>query len=306
MKRGTSAKKKGKTAVQRRRRQRQPADKLIVENYKNAEKWKWRILIGMPSLGQVRMEWATAFASVVVPMNFSTSRVVVPIGMINPQSYHVAEAQNLVVRSAITAEHEWEWVLLIEDDVVVSTNLFVRLAKWIKHGVYPIVSGLYHLKVEPPEPMTFRGRGTGSYTGWHKGPGQAERRADLPEEVKPKEVVLCDAIPTGCLLISKKLLQVAWDESREIELSRLMSDGSVYKLTCREVFQTIREAGQDPETGAYFTRMGTSDMEFCDRALRNDWLKKAGFHKAARMKYPFPVDLEINCGHISLETGKVY
>ncbi len=295
-----------KKKVERQRKSKSVMDRVIVENFKNAEKWKWGIMIGIPSLGQVRMEWATAFSSVIIPMNFSTSRVVVPVSIINPLSYHVAEAQNIIVQSLIRSEQDWSHLCLIEDDVIIPPDIFLRLAKWITHGVYPIVSGLYRLKSEPAEPMTFRGRGNGSYTGWMKGPGAIERRADLPDTITPKEVVFCDGVPTGCLLISKKLLQVAWNESPDIQLSREMSDGSNYKLACREVFKTVREAGQDPETGVYFTRMGTSDLEFCDAVVRNGWLKKAGYHTAAKMKYPFPVDLKLDCGHISLATGKVY
>jgi len=300
--------KSGRIVVKKkaRRKSKHVLDRMIVENFKNAEKWKWGVMIGIPSLGQVRMEWATAFSSVIIPMNFSTSRVVVPVSIINPLSYHVAEAQNIIVRSLLTSEHEWEFLLLIEDDVIITPDIFLRLAKWIKHGVYPVVSGLYRLKSDPAEPMTFRGRGNGSYVGWMKGPGSIERRADLPDTIHPKEVAFCDGVPAGCLLISKKLLQVAWSESRDIKLTREMSDGSTYQLACREVFKTVREAGQDPETGVYFTRMGTSDLEFCDAVVRNGWLKKAGYHQAAKMKYPFPVDLKLDCGHIALATGKVY
>ncbi len=196
---------------------------------------------------------------------------------------------------------KWEWLLFLEDDVVPPPHLFTRLSQWIEHDTYPVVSGLYHLKAQPPEPMTFRGRGNGSYEGWQKGPTAIEKKANLPPSVKPSEVCFCDGVPTGCLLISTKLLRVAWDESPPIVVKQEKSDGTVAEIATREVFRTMREAGIDPESGGYFRKMGTSDLDFCDRAIDGGWIKRAGYPEAAKKKYPFPVDLTISCGHIDLD-----
>lgn len=276
----------------------------IVEN---AERWKWNVVIGIPSLGQVRIEWCMAYSSMVIPMNFSMAKLLHPVLTITPLRYHVAEAQNMILREVFNADGHWDWVLFLEDDVVPPPNILLRLAKWIRQDRYPMVSGLYHLKSEPPEPMTFRGRGNGSWDGWQNGKSDViSKRATLPDGVKPKEVAFCDGVPTGCLLMSTKLLRVAWNESPEILLTRKLADGTVVQCKTREVFVTRREAGIDPETGGYYMRAGTSDLEFCDRAIKEGWMQKAGYKEAARMKYPFPVDLAIHCGHIELSTGRVY
>ena len=254
---------------------------------KNASRWKHRILIGIPSLGTVRFEWHNAFCSSVIPMNWSSATTVQPVPCIGVMNYHVAEAQNLIVKTVL--EGNWEWLLLIEDDVVIPPNIFCEMMKWIEKEKWPVVSGLYHLKSEPPEPMTFRGRGNGVFNGWKMG-----------------DTVWCDGVPTGCLLISRKLLQVCWDASPEIALKRLGMDGASHEIITREVFVTKREAGINPETGGYYRKMGTSDLEWCDRILDHGLLKEAGFKEAARKKYPFPVDTSIACGHIDLSSGRIY
>lgn len=275
----------------------------FAETMVNPAVWKWQVMMGIPSLGTVRMEWALAYMNMIMPMNWSASTVIHPVRILSPLQYHVAEAQNVIVKTLL--DSPWDYLLLIEDDVIVPPSLMIRMGKWLEHGKYPMVSGLYHLKANPPEPMTFRGRGNGSFEGWRKGAGAIEKRADLPKAVKPHEVCFCDGVPTGCLLISRKLLEVAWEASNPIVLRYQRTDGLIEEVPTREVFKTTREAGENPETGGYYRRVGTSDLEFCDKAMKNGWFKEAGFKEAAKMKYPFPVDLKLVCGHID-RNGVVY
>ncbi|MHA2337473.1 MAG: hypothetical protein ACXACX_09225 [Candidatus Hodarchaeales archaeon] len=269
----------------------------------NPDKWKWNVIIGIPTLGVVRIEWHNAFANMIMPMNWSASTTYHPIRIMTPLMYHTAEAQNVIVKNAM--ETPWEYLLLIEDDVVVPPHLMLRMREWIMHDKYPIISGLYNLKSRPPEPMTFRGRGNASYLGWEKGPGDIEKNADLPLGVKPEEVCFCDGVPTGCMLISKRLLEVAWNDSPPLILRYQLKSGLVQEIETREVFKTVREAGLNPETGGYYRRMGTSDLEFCDKAMKKGWIEMAGFKEAAKMEFPYPVDLEIKCSHIDL-SGAVF
>ncbi len=278
----------------------------FIKHIENAERWKWNVVIGVPTLGQVHIKWALAYAGMVMPMNFSMSKLVHPIGTITPMRFHTAEAQNIIIGEALRSNIQWDWVLLLEDDVIAPPDMLLRMRKWIEFDRYPIVSGLYHLKQsDPPEPMTFRGRGDGSFKAWQNGrwPDIVSRRAKLPPGVKPGEVVFCDGIPTGCLLLSMKLLKVAWRESRDQVFSRKQADGTFKDVYTRKIFETIRDAGQDPETGAYYMRAGTSDLEFCDRVIKHNWMAKAGYKEASRMRYPFPVDVKISCGHVDLATG---
>jgi hypothetical protein len=282
---------------------------FYTDHIRNAEKWKWNVVFGIPSLGQVRIEWALALSGLVSPMNFSMSRTIHPVGVINPLQYHVAEAQNAIVASVLAANPQWDWLLLLEDDVVPHVTMLTRFRKWIEQDRYPIVSGLYHLKSDPPEPMTFRGRGNGAYDEWRSGkPDPISRRSKLPPGIKRSEVVFCDGVPTGCLLISTKLLRVAWGYSEEQVLKRKQANGLMVDVYTRKIFETIREAGVDPDTGGYFMRAGTSDLEFCDRVMadKGRWMREAGYPEAARMKYPFPVDISIDCQHIDLASGRAF
>ena len=254
---------------------------------KNSERWKYNVLVGHASLGVVRIEWYLAYTNVVIPMNWASAQAIQPVPCLGILGYHVAEAQNLLVQQCLGGK--WDWLLLIEDDVVVPPNLFLMFKPWIEDGRYPVVSGLYRLKAEPAEPMVFRGRGNGVYSNWKLG-----------------DVVQADGVPTGCLLIARKLLQVCWDESPEISLHRTAHDGSRHEIKCREVFRTIRDAGIDPESGNFYRRVGTSDLEWCDQIIKNGWLKKAGYGHVARRKYPFVIDTKINCGHIDLTSGRIY
>lgn len=254
---------------------------------RNADKWKVPILIGIPTLGTVRFEWTNAMWNVVIPINWASSMIAVPVPVISPLRYHVAEAQNIIVKTLLDGKQEW--LMLLEDDVIVPPDVLVRFREWVNDGRYPVVSGLYNLKSVPPEPFVFRGRGNGGETKW-----------------KPGSKVWVDGIPTGCCIIHRRLLEVCWKHAKELTLRRLMADGSVLEIKTREVFVTRREAGIDPETGGYYKRGGTSDLEWCDEVINNGYLKEAGFTAVARKKYPFVIDTRIKCGHIELSTGVVY
>jgi len=137
--------------------------------------------------------------------------------------------------------------------------------------------------------MVFRGRGNGVWNGW-----------------KPGDVVEVDGVPTGCLLIHRRLLEVCASHAPVISLTRLAADGSTHEIKCREVFRTIREAGVDPESGEFIRRIGTSDLEWCDQVITKGYLKEAGFGHLSRKRYPFVMDTRIDCGHIDRSTGRIY
>ncbi len=47
------------------------------------------------------------------------------------------------------------------------------------------------------------------------------------------------------------------------------------------------------ETGAQEALVGTSDLDFCTRVIKGDYLTKAGFPEIAKKKYPFLIDTQI-------------
>lgn len=234
-----------------------------------------RLLVGIPTLGTVRMEWANAFNGIVIPTNFSNSTRT-PIG------FRTEDAQNLIVRDALNLG--FKWVLFIEDDVIVPADVMIRFRRYIQSGKYPLVAGLYNLKGTMPEPMVYRGRGNGPFTKFKLG-----------------DKVECDGLPAGCTLIHIKLIKAVADISPTYNLK---VDGNIIKL--KKVFEAPRNVWTDPKLQSFRKLMGTSDLNFCDTVLKKKLLAKAGWKKLGEKKYPFIVDTAIKCGHIDRATGYVY
>lgn len=271
---------------------------------KNTGRWRMPLLIGTATLGQVRMEWHNAIKFMTIPVNLSYTDMIQPYQVISPTGYHVAEAQNIIVHHALLEGAKHEWVLLLEDDVVPPPNTLLQCAKWMHDGRFPIVSGWYNVKSNPPEPMFFRGRGNGPlcYTV-----NEVAEKVEWVNEDLRLRGVMCDGVPTGCMLVSTKLLRAVAEDAPVISLPRLArEDGSHHELRIREVFVTMRDAGMDPETDGYYKKLGTSDLEFCDRVIDEGYLRKAGFEYAASLEWPFPVDTDIRCGHIELSSGVTF
>lgn len=243
----------------------------------NSEPTMRKVLIGTPTLGTVRMEWHNAMASMVIPCNWSN-------GMTSPIGFRVADAQNLIVEQFLAAGYDW--LLLIEDDVIPPPDLFLRVEKYMDAGDVPIVSGLYHVKGVNTisQPMIYRGRGNGAYRSW-----------------KPGDLVWADGVPTGCLLVHRKVLQVLHDEAPVYVLRPIGGE-----MRLRQVFDTPRSVQIDMGTGSYLKTMGTSDLHFCEQVISKKALARAGWPDVQKKRYPFLVDTGIACGHIDRLTGMVF
>lgn len=275
-------------------------DRGVIQN---GATWKTPLAIGTCTLGQVRFEWAAACAHMVTPVNLSMVSIAQPYALLAPMRYHVAEAQNILVKDFLS-NAQLEWLFLLEDDVVPTPNILLQWTKWMNLNKYPVISGWYNVKAKPPIPMFFRGRGNGPVFSH---PDDVVGEPIPYGEKLELEGVMCDGVPTGCMLIARKFLEVAWDNSPELKLTRYAgADGARTEIITREVFLTQREAGIDPETGGYYKRMGTSDLEFCDRAMQNDWFSKSGYGHLSNVEWPYPVDTDLECGHIDLTTGFIY
>lgn len=230
-----------------------------------------RLCIGTPTLGSIRMEWHQARIGQILPVNWSMITIMESLGSFVPLGFLVADAQNVIVKHVVNGN--FEWLLFYEDDVLPPIDAFVKLNHYMLDGETPIVSGLYHTKSRPPEPLIFRGRGNGAYMKW-----------------KPGQKVWCDGVPTGFLLIHTSILKAMWDDCEEYETKG-------HKV--RRMFRFPRDLWVDPETGNSRSIMGTSDLEWCTRVIEGGYFKKAGWPKFARRKYPFLVDTNISCYHIN-------
>lgn len=231
-----------------------------------------RLLVGTPATGLVRIEWLQARMGQVIPVNWSWVQAYEYLSGYFPLRYQVADAQNLIVRHAI--EKDFEWLLLWEHDVIPQPDALLRLNDYIREAKYPVVSGLYFTRSQPAEPLIFRGKGTGAYYDWEMG-----------------DVVWCDGVPTGFLLVHVGLLRAMWDESEEYQIKG---------QTVRRVFDTPRDLWFDPETAMWNTTSGTSDLDWCERIVRDGYFEKAGWRDfAPDPKWPFPVDTQLFCKHIN-------
>jgi hypothetical protein len=238
---------------------------------KNTTKWEHRIVIGTPSVGLVRIEWCMSRYGQIIPTNWSQVQVLEMMDTVVPLQFSVANAQNLIVQNAI--EKNAEWVLFIESDNVLPQDAFLKLNEYMRTKTIPVVSGLYFTKSDPPEPMTYRGRGNSFYQDWHMG-----------------DKVWCDGIPTGTFLCHMSIMRAMWNESAEYKVGSKI---------CRRVFHTPAELIFNPDTGGLESEMGTSDLWWCTRVMKEKFFEKAGWPKYQKMKYPFLVDTNIFVQHIA-------
>lgn len=234
-----------------------------------------RILIGVPTLGVIRIEWDIHRRGQAIPINWQSGEITashLPESVIS-MGYGVADAQNVIVERAYL--DKYEWLLLWEDDVLPPFNSLIALNMHIEKKTAPIISGLYYSKGNPSWPLLFRGRGNGSFRDFKMG-----------------DRVWCDGVPTGFFLCHMSIINYLWENSKEYALP----DGR----KIREVFKFPRDSWYDPVQDRYFAQMGTSDLFLCDRIIKEKVFEKTGWKKHAQMKYPFLVDTKIFCQQIDL------
>lgn len=230
-----------------------------------------RFLIATPATGNVRIEWVVARYGQTVPCNWSMVQMVQFVNGYIPMRYQVADAQNLIVREAV--EKDFEWLFLLEHDVILPPDAFIRLNEYMREAKVPVVSGLYYTRSRPSEPIIYRGRGNSYYADW-----------------KPGDRVWCDGVPTGCLLIHGSILKAMWAESAEYQLGNIVT---------RRVFNTPLAVWADPEGNNFNTLAGTSDLDWCTRVITGNFFAKAGWDQYSNNRWPFLVDTALACRHIN-------
>ena len=241
-------------------------------------------MIGVPTEGIIRIEWAAHRYGQIIPINWQMGDFTISYSpdhspSVEAVGFSIDDAYNVIIKHAIN--QRVEWLLTIEDDVLVPHDLFLKIAQYMEEKKYPIVSGLYYSKGNPSEPLIFRGRGNGVFKDWEMG-----------------DKVFCDGIPFGCMLVHMSILKHLYEVSPEYTAP----NGDKVK----KVIETPRKKYIDPETKAYMTQVGTQDLYFCDRLIKDNIFEKTGWDLIANQKYPFLCDTSIYCGHIDRQTGVVY
>jgi len=258
---------------------------MEILDHNTNKRWIKKLLVTTPTLGIVRYEWAHARYNTIMPVNWEATGFDIKYdsghGFFGyaPIGFSVADAYNQIVKKAL--EIGVEWVLTIEDDVIVPSDIFLKIAPYMDEGKIPIMSGLYYLKAEPTIPLVFRGRGNGAY-----------------KDFKIGDKVWCDGLPMGCLLIHTSILKWFWENS------------PTYKLPngeeTRAVFETPRKVFYDPQLGGQYIQAGTQDLYFFDKVMEEKVLQKTGWKNIARRKHPFLCDTSIFCRHIDRNTGRQF
>jgi hypothetical protein len=262
----------------RKRKTEKTADTTLIQNVMSNNH---RVLIGVPTLGIIRMEWAIHRHSQTIPINFQVGTITVNTAppSVVAMGYSTPDAQNVIVSQCV--KDGYSYCILWEDDTMPPFDALIRLSAHMERGEAPIVSGLYFTKGNPSWPLVFRGRGNSCYRNWKMG-----------------DLVWCDGFPTGFIMFHGSILNHLWENSPTYKLP----DGT----ETREVFKFPRDSWFDPEQDRYFAQMGTSDLHVANRIIQEEVLQKTGWDKVAKRKYPFLVDTNIFCHHICLENGAVY
>jgi hypothetical protein len=233
-----------------------------------------KLLVGTPTLGNIRMEWAAARYGQIIPSNWSKVDMIQYLNGFIPIRYSIADAQNLIVQEAISKGYEW--LLFLEDDTIPPADAFVRFNDYMRDGKYPVVSGLYFTRSEPAEPMVYRGRGNSYFTDWKLG-----------------DKVWADGVPTGMLLVDMRLMAAVYQDSPEYSFNGMRA---------RRVFDSPSKTWFNEETGAQEMLVGTSDLDWCKRVIEQGYLK-LHWPQLARKKYPYLIDTNIACNHIDRSDG---
>ena len=116
----------------------------------------YKIMIGVPAIQDPPWWFVLAFMNIAHPVNFS-KRTYVCWGR------EVGDARNLIVDQALN--ENCEFILFLDDDVIVPPNVFTQLYSHKKD----IVSGLYTTKSIPSYPLVFGKPFEGCMNGWKLG-----------------------------------------------------------------------------------------------------------------------------------------
>src|SRR4030067_2048863 len=230
-----------------------------------------RLLVATPVTGLVRVEWVQARYGQIIPVNWSMVQMMQFMDGFYPLRYQVSDAENLIVKEVV--EKEFEWLLMIEHDVLLPPDAFIRFNQYMRDAEVPIVSGLYYTRSRPSEPLIFRGRGVSVHTEWNFG-----------------EKFWGDGIPLGCVLIHSSILKELWKDSEE---------HTIKDTKTRRVFDTPRNLWIDPESGQFNVTQGTSDLDWCTKIMKGNYFEKAGWPEYQEKEFPFLVDTNIFCRHIN-------
>ena len=230
-----------------------------------------RVMFGIPMTGIIRSEWHWSQSALVTPTNWSQGMFAWGLPTYHPLGFPVADARNIIVDKAI--KDGFDWLFFIDHDVLLPSDTLIKWNWRMLADELPVWGGLYFTKSYPAEPLVYKGRGN-----------------TFHNKFKIGDEVWCDGMGLGCHMIKVKLLEIMCADAEyysprpDIKVKRLFESPSYQKV--------------DEEGKIIGNFKGTEDLPWYDKVMKGGYLKKAGYPKLHRKRYPFLCDTSVFCKHI--------
>ena len=122
-----------------------------VEDIEIGSHQRCHIMVAIPTLGTVPIEFVMGFGRLQMPINGQVFQHIV-------KGFEVGEARNRCVKDLLTIakKDRPKWLFFYGDDMVPSYDGFVKLYEEASQNHWDCLTGLYFWKGEPPTPLTWR------------------------------------------------------------------------------------------------------------------------------------------------------
>jgi len=127
-----------------------------IEEIELGSHQKCHIMVALPTLGMVPIEFVLAFGRMQMPINGQVFQHIV-------KGFEVGIARNLCVEYIMKMEKKDRprWLFFIGDDMIAPWDGFVRLYEEAEKNGWDALTGLYYWKGEPPTPLVWRNDSVG-------------------------------------------------------------------------------------------------------------------------------------------------
>jgi SAM-dependent methyltransferase len=210
--------------------------------------------------------WHRARAGLHMPTNINICEV-------NADGLEVGDARSQVAAGCLKMNPRPQFLFFIDSDVILPYDAFTKL--FFRAKCYPnsdIFCGVYCLKnASVPDPLIYTENGQGAFWNWKVG------------DILRTETHGIGSVHMGCTLIRVSLLE------------RLLACGLVHGDGTDQNDEPFFHTGnvRSDEAGKARLAVGTEDIYFCDKAVR-------------QMGAKILVDTSVLCGHHDKATGTSY
>ena len=104
---------------------------------------------GLPSIGMVSLKFHVAASRLQIPVNSSMRSITV-------EGVEIGEARNYIAEEYLKMDPLPKYLFFLGDDMLPQWDALIELWKEMETGKWDMLSGLYYLKQEPPEPLLRR------------------------------------------------------------------------------------------------------------------------------------------------------